>query len=252
MTSCLTIAVSSLAAAVLLSFASGVASAGGDLAAKYVTLQVAGSAFTENRTPIEQGQPLDPGQSVALNPSAEVVLLGTGGRVILEGGLQGGTVQVPARSAVAPHPYLDALMDFVKTALAYSARGPLESGDAPIELLRIDRPGNKCVIEGVSPKVGAAQSSGREASILDLTTGDAADVRFDDGYADWPKTLELSEAHEYSAAVNGTAHIVTWRIAVIPNFGDQARLVQAFAAHDCSDQLVAMALRAPLQGVVSP
>jgi hypothetical protein len=252
MTSSLTIAVSSLAAAVSLSFASEVASAGGDLAAKYVTLQVAGSAFTENRTPIEQGQPLDPGQSVALNPSAEVVLLGTGGRVILEGGLQGGTVQVPASSSVAPHPYLDVLMDFVKTALAYSARGPLESGDAPVELLRIDRPGNKCVIEGVSPKVGAAHASGHDASILDLTTGGAAHVRFDGAYADWPKTLELNEGHEYSAAVNGTAHIVNWRIAVIPNFGEQVRLVQAFAAHNCSDQLLAMALQAPIQSVVRP
>jgi hypothetical protein len=251
MTSSLTIAVSSLAAAVSLAFASDVARAGGDLAAKYLPLQVAGTAFTGNRTPVELGQPLDPGQSVALNPGAEVVLLGTGGRVILEGGPDGGTVLVPAKSGVMAYPYLNVLMDFVKTALVFSERGPLESGDAPVELLRIDRPGNKCVIEGVPPKIGAAQSTG-EASILDLTTGDAADIRFDGAYADWPKTLELSEAHKYSAAVNGTAHIVNWRIAVVPNFGEQVRLVQAFAAHDCSDQLLAMALQAPLQGIVRP
>ena len=252
MTSFLTIAVSSLAAAVSLAFASDMARAGGDLAAKYLPLQVAGTAFTGNRTPVELGQPLDPGQSVALNPGAEVVLLGTGGRVILEGGPHGGTVQVPAKSGIIPHPYLNALMDFVKTALVFSERGPLELGDAPVELLRIDRPGNKCVIEGIPPKIGAAQSTGGEASILDLTTGDAADIRFDGASADWPKTLELSEAHEYSAAVNGTAHIVNWRIAIIPNFGEQARLVQALAAHSCSDQLLAMALQAPLQSVVRP
>jgi hypothetical protein len=93
---------------------------------------------------------------------------------------------------------------------------------------------------------------GREASIVDLATGTEALIHLENRPSAWPSSLELRDGDEYSVAIGGTGRVVRWRLAVIPARGDDTEALRALAAHDCTAQLIAMALRAPVRATIGP
>jgi hypothetical protein len=211
----------------------------------FVVFSVQGNVRADGRS-LSTGMLLDAKSNLVVSSTSEATLFGRVGKVVVEAGFKGTLTQAEQDAFMASTTpgITPSIWRLLLSVLTFnSERGPPSTMSNNGWAFALDTPGNKCVLRGTVPLIAVEPAfEGRSASILDVASGNVANLTLNSPTTEWPSSLLVDPRAEYRATVTGLDKVVSIHLVEIEGGLDLTdTTLRQLAVANCVNQLLEFA-----------